>query len=277
MSQSPNGLINHPNPMNLPPMSGPGGGFPPGPPGMGPPGQKNQMSDYINAALRSIEQSIETRDPSQPPMMLPPHFNPGPPFNPPPPGHMPPHQMGHFGQFDPAYAEMQFDETNPHHPAFHPDQHGGQPGHVVPPPMFNPSFEQLSNEGPSFAPPSPPPVTNSGNELRPSDQTGPYVEHSVSGHGPSQLQFNYDLPTSSVQQQQQHQQQQQQHQSHQTNQPINSQPYIPAQTQVVNSQVGSQVTTSENLTSNKKQQKFNASPDSGSRCSISPRDSGYDT
>ena len=228
MSPSPNGLPGGPPPMNLPPMSGPGG-FP-GAPGL--PGQKTQMSDYINAALRSIEQSIETRDPNQP--MMPPHFNPG--FNPPPP-HMQP--MGHFGQFDGSYGEMQFDETNPHHPAFHQSEA----------PMFGQNFGPISNElaQPDFQQSSPPPPQSSGNELRPSDQTGPSQFDHVSGHMTQVTSSHGQMTSERVS--------------------FYPEPEFQPPTQ--------------NLTSGgapeAKKQKFNSSPDSGSRCSISPRDSGYDT
>ena len=249
MSPSPNGL---PPPMNLPPMSG-APSFPPvGPPGQPLNGQKNQMSDYINAALRSIEQSIETRDPSQPPMMIPPHFNPPGPFNPPP--HHMGHQMGHFGQFDPSYNEMQFDETNPHHPAFHQTDPQGPP-QMFGQGNFGPMSGELQNGDfqPTGTITPPPPGHVSGNELRPSDQTGPGVQvyDHVSGHMSQQLtnervSFNY------------------------TDDFHHNQPTPTNQTNQSSSVVGGGGPEA-------KKQKFNSSPDSGSRRSISPRDSGYDT
>lgn len=192
-----------------------------GQPGL-PGGSKTNMSDYINAALRQIEQSIGDRDPNMP-------MGPGGPL---PPHGMPPGMIPHWDQppppgFFPGGPQMmpemvQFDETSPHHPAFigfdglrgpHPPglMDGGPMsfGHFPPgsEPNSLPPMTQMS------APQHLPPV--SGNESRPFDQG-----HQLGHHNAPQ-------------------------QNHPSGQP--------------------QGTTV-----------FNHSPD-GSRCSISPRDSGYDS
>ena len=140
--------------------------------------------------------------------------------------------MGHFGQFDGGYGEMQFDETNPHHPAFHQSEA----------PMFGQNFGPISSElaAPEFQS-SPPPTQNSGNELRPSDQTGPSQFDHVSGHMTAPM----------------------------TSERVEFNHYEPEFQPPQNLTPGGQPEP--------KKQKFNSSPDSGSRCSISPRDSGYDT
>ena len=226
--------------MSGPPGSGPPCGFPGE---MGHPanlqgGSKSNMSDYINAALRQIEQSIGDRDPNLPPGMLsggP--LPPGPPGHnglpPPPHGMVPPGMVPHWEQPPPPgffptgppgmMPEMvQFDETSPHHPAFvgfDGLRSGPPPGLMADPggmQFFPPGSEpsilppMSTNQGPTFSAPQPhlPPV--SGNESRPFDQGHPH-------------------PGSAL-------------------------------TQTIN----------HNGTH------FNHSPD-GSRCSISPRDSGYDS
>ena len=215
----------------------------PGGPSLGPGGSKSNMSDYINAALRQIEQTIGDRDPNLPPGVNPP----GPPGmgGPPglPPHGMPPGMMPHWDQhgapFFPGGPQMmpemvQFDETSPHHPAFigfdglRPPPPGLMDGPMGPfghfPPGSDPGLISGPMGGlpPMSAPQHLPPV--SGNESRPFDQGHPQIPVHPHGH------------------------------------------VMVGGTQ--NGQNGPAGVVSSTT--------FNHSPD-GSRCSISPRDSGYDS
>ena len=276
----------------LPSLGPPGSISNGGPGGPPPPGQRN-MSDYINAAIRSIEQSIDTRDPNAPGLPGGPLPPPGHPGGPPPgpfmgtpgfmgPPGMPPHStpgLPHPGMFpyDGPYhggpPEMvQFDETNPHHPAFfdrmeapgfNPHSFGGHevdhglhesaPGHVTPPGGIPPQF--------------------SGNEHRPFDQSGPSFTT-----GPP---HGFPLP---------HFVHPSQHEAHIAESP-QAQPLEKLDSPAKQSEQSQQASSTTNrpgaptilaapaVPPNSRGSKlsFNNSPDSVSRCSISPRDSGYDT
>jgi len=262
----------------MPPTSGPPGMLPPGglnqnPPGgaIGPNGQRN-MSDYINAAIRQIEQSIESRDPNAPPHVtmaggMPPHLHGQPPFPPmgagpggppmggPHPGHMiPPYDSPY-----PHPEMVQFDENNPHHPAFFDRMDGNVTSGFGNAHAFD--EHNMSHPPVSMAPT--PVAFASGNEPRPFDQSGPAFGNPT-GHAYAENQFEPSF-THSL-----------------TNQTEGTAP--PSTNQNSETDIKQEVNpgtpkTLSGPTSGQNRQKlsFNNSPDSVSRCSISPRDSGYDT
>ena len=161
-------------------------------------------------------------------------------------------------------AEMvQFDENNPHHPAFF--EATQPPTHS----FFNQS-EAENHPMSHMIPPS----HFSGNEPRPFDQSGPTANNfgESTGHVGAFSESLKSFGESS-------------HNQYGDNQ------FEPSFTSNSNQKTFGESTTSgpapvkteekkpEVKTGNKTGSKFslNNSPDSGSRCSISPRDSGYDT
>jgi len=178
------------------------------------------------------------------------------------PGHMiPPYDSPH------PYPEMvQFDENNPHHPAFF-DRMDGNAGFGNAHAFGDESHSMSHNHHHPPVSMAPTPVAfASGNEPRPFDQSGPPFGNPTGHTAYAENQFEPSF-THSL-----------------TNQTETGTAPPPTTNQNSKTDIKQEINpgtpkTLSGPTSGQNGQKlsFNNSPDSVSRCSISPRDSGYDT